>query len=77
MSESRPFAVVRPLDEHEKWERDAEHDDVFAIDRLPHFSPAAALPAHPAVNIQPPSTDAGCRHDRTEACWAIFGRAKA
>lgn len=44
MSESRPFAVVRPLDEHEKWERDAEHDDVFAIEVMPRWR-AAALPA--------------------------------
>lgn len=44
MSESRPFAVVRPLFEDEKWERDVEHDDVFAIEVMPRWR-AAALPA--------------------------------
>ena len=40
----KPFAVIRPLDEDEKWERDAEHDDVFALEPLPaeHLSGEAA-----------------------------------
>lgn len=36
--------------------------------RLPLFAPSAALRAHPCADKQPPSADAGCRHDRTEAC---------